>query len=112
MPKPLLAAFVVFLLLFGGVFGFMLGGNKSQPRWQQVPATVDAAAQTAEFQGSSFTYRISASVAWIDTSGEFQAAGWPVCLTDRTTSARLLVPGRSTDVEGTEIRPVFAVDCR
>lgn len=112
MPKPLLVAFAVFLLLMGAVFGFMVGGNKSQPRWQPTPATVHAAEHHAEFEGASFTYAFTASVAWIDEGGTFHADGWPACLDDHTTSATILVPGRGADVDGHEIRPVYAVDCR
>ncbi len=111
MPKPLLAAFAVFLLLFGAVFGFMVGGSKSAPRREQVPATIDFANRTASFEGASFTYTIRDSVPWIDKDGKLRPGGWPECLTEGTKSGFLYVASRSAEIGGKEVRPVYAVDC-
>lgn len=112
MPKPLIAAFVVFLLAIGAVFGFMVGGNKSQARWYQMPATVSVEEQKATFQGDGHTFSVSESVAWWDTDGTFHESGWPECLTERTTSVRFLSTPHPIDYDGMGIRPVLAVDCQ
>lgn len=112
MPKPLLAAFAVLLLLIGGFFGFGVGAGKAQPRWYTSPAHVSVEAKKASFQTDGWTYGFEESVAWFDGEGTFHESGWPECLTDRTTSATFLAPVRTIDVDGTGIRPVLAVDCR
>ncbi|RJS45506.1 hypothetical protein [Nocardioides cavernaquae] len=112
MPKPLLAAFAVFLLAIGLVLGFGLGSSKAAPRWQQTPAHASAETKVASFQGSSWTYGVRGSVAWIGEDGTFHEDGWPPCLNERTTSAHILITPRTVDVDGTGIRPVLAVDCR
>jgi hypothetical protein len=112
MPKPLLAAFAVFLLAIGLVLGFGLGAGKAAPRWQQTPANASSEGKVASFEGGSWTYGVRGSVAWIDESGTFHEGGWPDCLTERTTNARILVTPRTVDVGDTGIRPVLAVDCR
>lgn len=112
MPKPLLAAFIVFFVVAGGLFGFSIGAGKAQPRWHTSPATISVEAKKASFTTDGWTYGIEESVAWFDEDGTFHQSGWPACLTDRTTNATFLAPVRTIDVDGTAIRPVLAVDCR
>jgi len=110
MPKPLLAAFAVFLLAIGLVLGFGVGSNKSQPRWYDTPATVSVEAKKASFDSDGYVFGIQGSVAWIDEAGELHDGGWPDCLNDHTTHARFLSTPRV--VEDIDVRPVLAVDCR
>lgn len=112
MPKPLLAAFVVFLLAIGLALGFGLGAGKAAPRWQQTPANANAENKVASFQGASWTYGVRGSVAWIAEDGTFHEDGWPDCLNERTTNAFILVTPRTVEIGDTGIRPVLAVDCR
>jgi hypothetical protein len=112
MPKPLLAAFAVFILAIGLVLGFGLGSSKAAPRWQQTPANASPEGKVASFEGGSWTYGFRESVAWISEDGTFHESGWPVCLTEHTTSARILTTPRTVDIDGTGVRPVLAVDCR
>ncbi|TCJ21917.1 hypothetical protein [Nocardioides jejuensis] len=110
MPKPLLAAFAVFLLLFGAVFGFMVGANKSEAQWKQTQASVSG--QTASFEGPTWTAKIATSVPWFDADGTFHAGGWPACLTEHSTNGFIYVAPHGIDVDGHTVRPVYAVDCR
>jgi len=96
------------IIAFGA--GWSIGASHADTDWADATVEVDGTAATFSLDGSS--YQVDGSLAaWVDTDGTVQRDSWPSCL-KQTAATTVPVIMATTDVDGTAVTTVVAVDCQ
>jgi hypothetical protein len=102
---------VLLALVAALLLGYLAGSHRTSVT-NVVTGSADVGDRTATITSDGYPYRVTGTVAWIDSAGTLHDSGWPACLTSSSTVTVRLGWTLVTYPDGSSGRQVAYVDCR